>query len=197
MYFATVTAEELLKLREGLDILSKLEDTREMLLDVYIYGISSDMAILDAAKEAIAAESDERITEENVQLSEVAIAIPLSSDIIYYLTGSGLKLNREEFAYTGEAGEGVRELGFQWARMKPTVIAGNFSQMALASSSSWLDRFLRQYGTKAPAKVKPVVERSVPTQPEAMALETPTGRKETSLKISDVVTSWLNHAKIV
>jgi len=143
MYFATVTAEELLKLREGLDILSKLEDTREMLRDIYIYGISSDMAILDAAKEAIAAESEERISEENVQLSEVAIAIPLSSDIVYYLTGSGLKLNREEFAYTGEAGEGVRELGFQWARMKPTITAGNFSQMALASSYlGWIVSFV-------------------------------------------------------
>ena len=64
MYFTTVTAEELLKLREGLDILSKLEDTREMLQDVYIYGVTSDMAILDAAKEAIAAESDERVGDK-------------------------------------------------------------------------------------------------------------------------------------
>jgi hypothetical protein len=163
MYYVDVTAEDLQKLKGGLEIMGRLfRSSGEEMPQLYLYGLTSDVGVLDAAKEAIAAYSDEdELGEEDIELSEIAVEIGLSDDVLYYLLGSGVKLGRgDEFAYMGKQGEGIREIGWQWTRRQPTVALGNLTKMALASDSGWGDKFLQQYGNKQPLKVN--VQRNTP-----------------------------------
>jgi hypothetical protein len=91
------------------------------------------------------------------------VELSLSSDVLYYLLGSELKLDKgDEFAYQSEQGEGIREVTFKWARSKATVTVGSFTKMALATDRGWLDRFLTQYGTRTPIQIQKKVERTEP-----------------------------------
>lgn len=168
MYYVDITAEQLKILRDALSILEHLRHAGGgEPISLYLYGISTDPAVLDAAKEAIAAESDqEGFTEEDIELAEVAVEMPLSSDTLYYLLGSGVTLGREDsFVYLGEEGEGAREVGFNWAQSQPKATVAAFSKMALSEDPGWADRFLMQYGAKVP--MKKVVERSTTSEIEA------------------------------
>lgn len=199
MYYVDIKQDDLLKLRDGLEILDRIreEDTKQ---NVFLYGISNDTVILDAAREAIAENMDDpAVTEDTIQLAEVAVCIPLSGDVIYALTGSGMKLDQgdDEFAYRGGKGEGIRVVGFNWSRVKPVVTVGDFSKMALANDSVWLDRYLAQRGTNTPAAIQKEVKREAPATVPA-ALPTPGAapapapvQKQTSLKIATVVENWL------
>ena len=130
-----------------------------------------------------------------MQLSEVAVSIPISGDTIHALTGSGIKLNREEFAYMGTGGEGVSALTFVFAHWKPKASFAYFSRMALASSDSWLDDFLRKYGTAAAAKVAPAVHRDEEaTAPGVPAPQAPGLPKRTSSpgpRLTDLIDEFL------
>jgi hypothetical protein len=157
-----------LKLREGLELLETLDRDAVKELDLCFYGLSSDPQILDAAREAIASDSENEVAEQDVQIGEVAVAIPISSDTIYALTGSGIRLKDEYFAYAGSGGEGTRRGYFFSASYRPTVTMHSFSHVALASSDSWVDDFLEKTGGKnvAPTQIKEKVQRSEPaTQP--------------------------------
>ena len=125
-----------------------------------VYGISKDPAILDAAREAIAATYEEDIDESDVEVAEVAVVITLSSDKLYYLTGSGLKLRNEEFAYRGVGGEGIKSDTFTYAHYKPQITIHSFTHLALGESASWLDDFLKRHGTGGEAVVKERVKRT-------------------------------------
>lgn len=168
--YIEITEDNLLKLHDSLELLEMLDRDKMLELDLHVYGITRDPGIIDAAKEAIADGAENEISEQDVHLAEVAVAIPVSSDLLYALGGSGFRLKREEFAYLGEGGEGVRTLSFTFASFKPTVALSSLSQIALASSDSWLDDYLRQFGNKEPAKVENKVRRTEEaTQPGAPA----------------------------
>src|SRR5271170_3696597 len=137
--YIEVDAESLSKLHAGLTLLEQVDRDAMRTLDLFLYGLTNNPEIVDAAKEAIA--DDAEVEESDVQLTEVAVAIPMGSDIIYYLDGSGLILRREDFAYMGSGGEGIR-------------------QMSLASSHAWLDDFLRKEGSGQAATVKQNVHRT-------------------------------------
>jgi hypothetical protein len=172
--YVEINAERFAHLHEGLELLEQVDREGIRTLDLFIYGITNNPQIIDAAKEAIA--DSEEVAEQDVQLSEVAVAIPLGSDIIYYLDGSGLILRREDFAYMGTGGEGVRTQSFAFAHYKPRVTLSYFSKLALASSVGWLDDFLRKEGSGQAAQVTPNVRRTeeatqpaTPAAPEAPA----------------------------
>jgi hypothetical protein len=193
MYYVETTAEELQKLRDGLAIIERLYRSSGVdIPKLYLYGLSTDIDVLDAAKEAIAAYSDEELSEEDVQLTEVALELGLSDDVLYYLLGSGVKLGRgDEFAYQGTQGEGIREIGWQWTRRQPTVTVGSLSKMALSSDSGWGDKFLAQYGSKTPMTVN--VHRTAPATgvPEKPAAPPAPGMpKQTSMKLN--LDDWLS-----
>jgi hypothetical protein len=193
------------KLHDGLDILESLVRDAVQELDLFLYGLTQSETIVDAAREAIADAAD--LDESDVQLSEVAVAIPLSSDAIRALIGSGFKARREDFAYTGTGGEGIRTQSFAFSHFKPVLALSEFSQMAIAQSDAWVDDFLKQFGNKQPAEIKQNVKRTeeatqpgVPAAPETQAppaapdpdLEIP---KVTSLagglKLADILEDFL------
>ena len=185
MYYIDIAADDLHKLKDGLEIIGKpFRSSGEDMPSLYLYGLTSDPGVLDAAKEAIAAYSDEELGEEDIELTEVAVEVGLSEDVLYYLLGSGVKLGRgDEFAYMGKQGEGIREIGWQWARRQPTVSVGGLTKMALGSDSGWGDKFLQQYGTKTPMTVN--VQRTTPAtglpEPKPVAPLAPGVPKQTSV----------------
>lgn len=185
-YYIDITPERLSEIHAGLELIEQVNKEAVRDLDLYVYGLTDNYQIVDAAKEAVAEDSE--VTESDVQLAEVAVAIPLSSDIISYLAGSGLKLRREDFAYMGSGGEGVRTMSFAFAHYKPTVVLGYFSKLAVASSDGWLDDFLAKEGTGKPAQVTQNVHRTEeatqPGVPPATQPPAPQGQqmpKQTSL----------------
>jgi len=156
--YIEVTPESLGKLHEGLNLLEQVDRDAMATLDLFLFGLTTNQEIVDAAKEAIADNAE--VEESDVQLTEVAVAIPMGSDIIYYLDGSGLILRREDFAYMGSGGEGVRTMSFAFSHYKPRVTLSYFNKMALASSDAWLDDFLRKEGSGAAATVTQNVRRT-------------------------------------
>jgi len=200
--YLNISEDQALKLREGLELLETLDRDAVSELDLCLYGLTNDPQILDAAREAIASDSEDEISEEDVQLGEIAIAIPISSDTIYALTGSGIKLKDEYFAYPGGEGEGTRRGYFFSANYRPVVTIHSFSHVALASSDSWVDDFLEKTGGKGvqPTQIKKKVQRTeeatqpgvptpaepqVPVEAPPAAPATPTP-KQTSLNKSAV-----------
>lgn len=197
--YVEINAERLSHLHEGLELLEQVDREAMKTLDLFLYGISNNPQIVDAAKEAIA--DSEELAEQDVQLSEVAVAIPLGSDIIYYLDGSGLILRREDFAYMGSGGEGVRTQSFAFSHYHPRVTLSYFSKIALASSDAWLDDFLRKEGSGQAAQVTQNVRRTeeatqpaVPATPEAPAApQAQQMPKQTSLRtLSSLLDEFLD-----
>ena len=196
MYFQETTAEDLMKLREGLGILERLSRDLVSGMDIYVYGVTTSPAILDACREAIAANGEEEIDEESIQLTEVAVALQASPDTLYYLTGSGVKLGRgDEFVYQGTAGEGIRNIDFAFSRVKPLATVADFQHVALAESDAWLDKFFTQYGNKAPVQIQKEVERVAPSTGVAPAA--PGVPKQTSVpgavQLQDLCEGFLGH----
>jgi hypothetical protein len=181
--YIDVNPERLSNLHGALELIESVDRDAFRNLDLHIYGLTNNPQIVDAAKEAVAENAD--VAEEDVQLSEVAVAIPLSSDIIYYLAGSGLNLRREDFAYMGAGGEGIRTMSFTFSHYKPQVTLSYFSKLAIASSDAWLDDFLKKEGSGKPAAVAQNVRRTEEaTQPgiqPAAAPAAPQMPKQTSL----------------
>lgn len=174
MEYVDVTSEDLHTLGDALVLLERLHQ-HENPLKLYLYGISQDPGVLDAAREAIAEESDERISEQDIQLGEVVVEIAISSDVLHYLLGSGVKLSQnDEFSYMGQQGEGIRTVGFNWANYKPAVTVGNLTKMALSADSGYSNDFLQKYGNKTPMNV--TVQRdelsAIPAPPAAVPKQT-------------------------
>ena len=170
--YVDINEERLSRLHEGLELLETVDREAMHSLDLYLYGISNNPQLLDAAREAIA--DSEELEEQDVQLTEIAVAIPLGADTIYALMGSGIRAKREDFAYIGGAGEGVRSMSFAFGHFKPQITLSAFSKLALASSDSWIDDFLRQEGSGQQAKITPAVHRNQEaTQPAPVAPANP------------------------
>jgi hypothetical protein len=192
-YSELYLGNELTKLRDGLEVIERVisgEQFKE--LDIWLYGIVTDDFILSVAKEAIIANAEEFIdeegntslTEEEVKLIEIAIAIPLtSSDVIDSLHGRGYPVHDLDFAYQTGEGEGVRTLGFfQAYTTSARLTIDDLKEQAIADSDIDLDTYLKQKGNKgAVLQIKRKVERNEeatateqpPTEPKAPAAPTP------------------------
>jgi hypothetical protein len=154
MNFVTVTEDDLEKLRQAMDLLDRLNEPDDRAVDLTFYGLTSNTLIIAAVKEAIADEAD--IDEKEVKIEgEAAVAIPLSSDVLYYLTGSGLQLRTEDVAYSKGGGNGTSEISLSWSGYRPKVTTHDFREMAIARDNWSASTFLEQYGKKHPATTKP------------------------------------------
>jgi hypothetical protein len=151
-HYVNVTESQLISFRDSLSLIDHLDPDKSQTLELFLYGIVSSVGVVDAAKEAIAQTSKQQITETQVQLSQVAVAVPLSSDTLYYLTGSGLKLHREDFVYVS-GNDGPRQGSFSFSHYKPTLSIRDMQGLVLADSNAWLSQFIRQAGTKLSTKI--------------------------------------------
>ena len=150
--YIEIDEEGLQQLYDGLNILESVDRDKLNELELCLYGLTQSEPIVDAAREAIAYSAD--LDETDVQLGEVAVAIRIGADTIRALLGSGFRAKQEDFAYAGAGGEGIRTQTFINSDFKPVLSVSEFSQMAIASSDAWLDRFLKQYGNKQPVEIK-------------------------------------------
>jgi hypothetical protein len=159
--YLAVTEEELLHLREGLVIIERLNERDSPVLQMYLYGLTNNPSILEAVKNAVSYWADEEIAEQDVTVAEAAVIIPVSSDTLYYLTGSGIMLRNEEVVYSSGGGEGPKSVSLHNQGIK--VPASYFSQLALSRDDMWGDDFMKQYGSKAKAAPAPQqVKRNEP-----------------------------------
>jgi hypothetical protein len=200
--YQDIDEDRLSKLYDGLDVLESIALDAVHDLDLFLYGLTQSESIIDAAKEAIADDAD--LDESDVQLSEVAVAIPISGDSIRALMGSGFRARQEDFAYMGTEGEGIRAKSFVLSHYKPVLAVSEFSQMALAQSDAWLDDFLKQYGNKQPAEIKQNVRRTeeatqpgVPAAPAAPTMPPPTPAAAPAIHMQSSQTGGLKLADIL
>jgi hypothetical protein len=199
--YIETTEEQLLRLRDSLELLGQLDQSKVKDLDLCIYGMTRNQSIIDAAREAIAEETyDENITEADVTLSEVAVAIPISADTIYALTGNGIKVGHgETFTYLGES-EGPKTASFGSASFKPTISLHDLEDICLADSDGWSFEYLQKHSAGGGAKVQKKVRRNeeatqlgVPT-PAAPVAPQPAAapqQKRTSLQLESLVERFL------
>lgn len=196
MRYVTVTAQELGHLREGLQVIESLNEYAEPTVEIYFYGLTDNSSLLDAVKEAVSYYSEEEIDEADVVVTEAVFIFRVSSDVLYYLTGSGLTLRDAEVVYIGGAGEGPRTVSISTKYGGVSATVGEFKTMALSRDEFGGEDFLTQYGTSARgAKPQEVVPRTAPATEEAKPEATP-GReavapqKKSSLSSFDL-DSWL------
>jgi hypothetical protein len=206
MKYVEVTREEVEALRAGLQLLERVLDNSDSdVLQLYLYGVSKDISIVDAAKEAIADDMNsdgdtldsDTYSESDVNIGEVAVGIRISSDNLYYLTGSGLILREESFVYDSGNVEGVRETTLRYAHSEPRVTLSAFTSLAIANSDSWLDSFYKQYGSKTEAMKPTEVGRTEeataekPLETATEPKEEPSIPKQTSLHIASAIEDFL------
>jgi hypothetical protein len=162
MRFFEVSSHDLMDARPGLQLVERLLEDEHF--TPYVYGMTTDVEILEAAQAAIADDAgrdEEGNPAANVKLSEVAVAIPFSGDILYSLAGSGLLLQHEDFAYISP-NEGARTMSFRWAGVRPRVNLKDFTVLALSDDDMYLDEFLKQNATKQQEEAPATVQRTVP-----------------------------------
>jgi hypothetical protein len=201
-YSELYLGDELTKLRDGLDVIRRVVDGEDIAqLDLYLFGIVTDKTILDAAKESlISAEEeglneigDSSLVEEDIELQEIAVAIPVySSDAIDILHGSGTTCDELSFVYQTE-NEGIRTKEFSKTQTKIRI--DKLKEQALAKSKEDLYTYLQDKGKGSKMQISRKVERSeeateqVPateasaTPSEPLAAGVP---KQTSLKVSTI-----------
>src|ERR1700722_11295103 len=97
--YIDIDPKKLESLHDALELLETLDRDAMGELDLCVYGLTTNATILDSAKEAIADNADFDAQEEDVTLAEIAVAVPISSDLIYSLAGNGMRLRNEYFAY--------------------------------------------------------------------------------------------------
>lgn len=154
MAYFSVSPKEITDAQAGIQLIRWLPKGND--LDIYLYGLTSAPEILDAAQEAIfddaGTDEDDNPLSEEVNLKAVAIVIYLSSEVIGYLEGSGLKLEYDEFAYLAP-GEGPRTLSFQWVKPVPKIRLDQFSELAISDSADELDSFLKAHVSNNKPKI--------------------------------------------
>lgn len=100
-YAEIYIGDELTKLHAGLEVLERVVN-----LELWLYGIVTEPVFLDVAKEAIIKDAAKfmnenggaKLEEGDIQLTEIAVAMPLSPSSIDALHGRGYPLNEMEFA---------------------------------------------------------------------------------------------------
>jgi hypothetical protein len=178
MHYIETDPDALKTLMKGLEILDRINPEISRKLDnVCLYGVTDDPAVLDAAKSSIAHDSEEDwdesanslISEEDVQLSEIGISVEISTDIIYALLGSGLKLSdiMISFVYKTDKSEEIRSgTLFPSDGLSVKLNVKGLSTIALADSDSYLDDFFRKSAHGVPGHIEHKVRRdSEPAAP--------------------------------
>lgn len=160
MRYTTVTKEVLESLRTALTLLEQINDDP---LEIFLYGLTKNAGLIAKAEDALEQLHDEE-EGDLPKLDQIAICIPLGDDIIYYLLGSGLTVRDEEFAYIAGK-DNVRTSQLTHSRFQARVTDEDFSEMAIASSDSWLDDFLSKHG-RATASQEPVTRDEPATAPK-------------------------------
>ena len=122
-------------------------------------------------EDAVKEESD---LHQAVKIEKAALVIPVSSDILYYLTGSGLILRNENFSYISD--KEIRTSSLSWTNQEPRVTLTSFSKIALAANDFHSEDFLKWEGVDAletitpPTRTQEAVEHE-PTEPQEGGLE--------------------------
>jgi hypothetical protein len=161
MRFTEITREQLSAARRGIELLQRVMEDGG--LELYLFGITKDQGVLESAHETLMDEFDvDEEADERARVqapTQIAIAIPCSGDTLYYLSGSGLIIRNEQFAYN-RRGEGARTDWLNTSRPEPRLTLDDFSVLALADSDSFLDDFLTKHGSNV--EVIPPVKRDRP-----------------------------------
>ena len=176
MEYFWANEDDLRSLMRGLEIVERLSTEAAEELGIFLYGLTSSPGVLAAAKEGIIdlaedywdEEGNPTLTEDDVSLSEVALAIPLSGDTLYALLGSGIKVEGLGFAYASGEGEGIRETSFpntRWMRGKVSV--KDLSSPALAKDDMSLRDYMARTGKGQPMSISKSVRRTSPAKPPA------------------------------
>lgn len=194
MRYVTTTKEELDHLREGLSVLESLNEYEEQVVEIYLYGLTDNPTLLEAVKDAVEYWSDEQIAAQDVQVTEAVFIFKVSSDVLYYITGSGLQLRDAEIVYSG-GNEGPQSV---WLKSKHgvRVAGGQFKTLALSRDEFSGEDFLMQYGQKTQQPAPQEVQRTTPVQETQEQPATTPGRegvapvKKSSLNFD--VDTWLN-----
>jgi hypothetical protein len=159
-----ISPEQLKQLTDGVRVL-ELVLRGENLPTAWVYALTTSQEVIFKAEDALREEGERDREDEMDQtfeapkLTEIAIAIPVSGDGLYYLTGSGLKLTNEAFAYR-KAGEGPMLTDFTWSRTPARLTVADLKLIELADSDIYLDDFLeRNTAATAAAPEKKTVER--------------------------------------
>lgn len=160
MRYLEVSKEELQNIRPALALLERVHHEMDSeIADYTIYGIVTKPLVLTAAQETEEYWADMDEEESAPQFREIALSIPMSSDNLYYLTGSGLYLHDITFAFFGGEDEGVRTRRFEAnAAHGVKIHLDDFNHLALADGDVWLDSYLQNHGNKYVAN-KEVVQR--------------------------------------
>ena len=132
MYYINVSSEQIEDLRPAIDLLVQLwgEDLDKGAL--YLYGMVDGNSPIVPSMEASA---------EANNITYGVVAIPVNSDSLYFLTGSGYSLKHEAFVYVSN-GE-IRSGNFGDAQTESVVTLSSFTKLAISSSNTFLDRFLK------------------------------------------------------
>lgn len=165
--YAVIKLEDLSTLLPAMKI---LERVGSISLDYCVYGLTSDPGVIAQAEEAIKEEGDDEDLETSHHVSEVAVAIPLSSDSLYFLEGSGMPIKHLEFAYmTG--GEGARTSTFLWRNSSTKILSSAFTKLAISDDDTWIDDFLQKNASPEAPEVSRTEEATSKDEPVEAAPE--------------------------
>lgn len=195
MYYIVVSEEEVKGLRTALELLGRLDDDTdegERSSSFYLYGL------LKHNEGVIKASINEAVNEfafdgqkPKIQVNAAVISIPLSGDVLYYLTGSGLILRNETFAYVLD-GE-IREASLRYAFAEPRVTLGVFEKLAISKDEDYLDRFIKLEATESlEENTGQGVTRTEPAEAELQ--EGGINPRKSSAANSEIVKIWAEEA---
>lgn len=155
MRFVGISNEDLNDLHRSMELFEQLYGDSEF-FNPYLFVIVNQGPLLVLAKDAIQEGGVYEEGQEADQPSAIAVAIPLGSDALHYLTGSGLYVGdaKEEFAYAAGNGEGVRTGNFTYAGGRERLHLNQILALALAEDDTYLDEFLQSHGPKEAVKTE-------------------------------------------
>ena len=118
--------------------------------------IQNEPALLTSLEDAVAEEND---LSTSIKIDTAAVVIPVSSDTLYYLTGSGLILKDETFAYISD--REIRTSSLSWSSQEPRATLTSFYKIALSANDFHSEDFLKWEGVNA---LEPVGEKADRTE---------------------------------
>jgi hypothetical protein len=155
MRFVGIAKEDLEGLHKAMEIFGEVYDHDDF--HPVLYVLINQGAVLDLAGEAIHEagdyDNDEGQAQESPKPSMIAVAVPMSSDQLYYIVGSGLYIGdaQEEFAYSsGE--EGARTCNFSYAGGREKLSLNQIVALAVSDDDTYLDEFLLSHGPSEPVE---------------------------------------------
>lgn len=132
MYYINVSAQQVEDLRPAVDLFVQLwgEDLDKGA--IYLYGMVDESSPIIPSMEASAGTKN---------ISYGVVAIPVNSDTLYFLTGSGYSMKHEDFVYVDNSE--TRTANFADSQSETVVTLSSFTKLAISSSNTFMDRFLK------------------------------------------------------